>query len=288
MAGSEHRGERRRYRATVSFHSESVSIERSGPIATVWLDRPEHRNAISSEMFDDIGRAMAEVGDDADARVVVVAARGPAFTVGIDLGFLAKVRSAPGGSDAARKRRLYDEIRRLQRSISALEECPKPVIAAVHGYCLGAGIDLITACDIRLAASDAVFSVRETRMALVADLGTLQRLPLVVGHAVAAEMVLTGADIDAERALAIGLVSRVSPDQDHLLIDAAAIAEAIAANSPLAVQGAKSVMRESRRRSIAEGLEHVALWNAAYLESSDLVEAITAFKERRPPEFRGE
>ncbi|HEX2370084.1 MAG TPA: enoyl-CoA hydratase-related protein, partial [Acidimicrobiia bacterium] len=105
----------------MTFNSETVSIERSGPIATVWLDRPEHRNAISSEMFDDIGRAMAEVGDDADARVVVVAARGPAFTVGIDLAFLARFRSAPGGSDAARKRRLYDEIRRLQRSISALE-----------------------------------------------------------------------------------------------------------------------------------------------------------------------
>ena len=162
------------------------------------------------------------------------------------------------------------------------------MIAAVHGACLGAGVDLITACDIRLASADAVFSVRETRIAMVADVGSLQRLPRVIGEGHAREWIFTGADYDARRALEVQLLNAVLPDRDALLEHARALARAIAANSPLAVQGAKQVLGYASRREIDANLDYVALWNAAFLHSDDLGEAMRGFMERRAPRFQGQ
>ena len=149
-------------------------------------------------------------------------------------------------------------------------------------------MDLITACDIRLAAADAVFSVRETRMAMVADMGTLERLPKVVSAGHVAELVYTGKDIDAASAYRMGLVNQVYPDAEALMEGARAWADQIAANSPLAVQGAKAVLSSEEGRSVTEALDYVALWNTAFLQSNDLDEAVAAFMERRPPRFSGD
>ncbi len=263
-----------------------LQVERDGPVATVWLNRPDKHNALSADMWADLPVAMRALGDDAEVRVVVVAGRGPSFTVGIDLEMLASI--APQGlSEAERRLQILRTVKELQGTMSSLADCPKPVVVAVHGYCLGAGVDLITACDIRLAAVDAVFGVRETRMGLVADVGTMQRLPRIVSPGHVAELVYTGADIDADRAAAIGLVNRVFPDTDSMLKGAADLASAIAANSPLVVQGAKAVLRAGEGRSVQEGLDYVAVWNSAFLLSDDLTEAMTAFAERRPPDFKG-
>jgi enoyl-CoA hydratase len=162
------------------------------------------------------------------------------------------------------------------------------VIAAVHGWCIGGGVDLISACDIRMASADAVFSVRETKIAIVADLGTLQRLPGIVGRGHVNELALSGRDIPAERALQIGLVNDVLPDVDACHKAALALAAEIAANSPLVVQGTKAVLRAGEGRSVAEGLDYVGVWNAAFLRSNDLTEAMTAFLEKREPRFTGE
>ena len=170
---------------------------------------------------------------------------------------------------------------------SCFEDTDKPVIAAVHGACLGAGVDLITACDIRLASADATFSVRETKIAMVADVGTLQRLPRVIGDGPARELIFTGRDIDSARALSIGLVNDVLPDHESLHARAQAVAQEIAANSPLAVQGSKQVLGFAIRRDVDSALDYVALWNAAFLHSEDLAEAMTAFMQRRKPEFHG-
>jgi enoyl-CoA hydratase len=186
-----------------------------------------------------------------------------------------------------RRQRLLAGIKRMQASISAVADCPKPVIAAVQGWCIGGGVDLITACDIRLAAADAIFSVRETRLAIVADVGTLQRLPGIVGAGHVAELVFTGRDVGAPRAREIGLVNDVLPDPAALHAAACTLAAEIAANSPLAVQGSKAILRASRGRSVAEGLDYVALWNSAFVQSNDVVEAITAFVEKRAPKFSG-
>jgi enoyl-CoA hydratase len=278
-----------------TFASPVLSIEQQDAVATVWLDRPEARNAMGPDLWNDLPRAMAAVSEDADVRVVVIAARGPHFSVGLDLKAMGSVLSDGGGgggnaappSMAARARKARSEVLRLQASISAVALCPKPVIAAVHGYCIGGGVDLISACDIRLASADAIFSVREAKVAIVADLGSLQRLPAIIGAGHLAELAFTGKDIDAARAKEIGLVNDVAVDVEAVQAAAATLASEIAANSPIAVQGTKSVLAANDGRTVTEGLDYVATWNAGMLASDDLVEAMMAFMERRPPNFTG-
>ena len=235
-----------------SFSSEVLTIEVDGHVATLWLDRPEKRNAMGPDFWDDLPVAMAAIGADPSVRAVVVAARGPHFSVGLDLVAMAGIAAASAPDDgarlsvAARAWHARDEITRLQASVTAVADCPLPVIAAVQGYCIGGGVDLIAACDIRLASADAQFSVREAKVAIVADIGSLQRLPAIIGQGHVAELAFTGKDIAASRAEAIGLVNRVSADAEAVVADARAMAAEIAANSPLAVQGTKAVWSPAR------------------------------------------
>jgi enoyl-CoA hydratase len=276
-----------------SFSSDVLSIEVSGHVATLWLDRAEKRNALGPPFWADLPVAMAAIGADPEIRAVVVAAKGPHFSVGLDLVAMAVVAAPTASGDgaplsmAARARSARAEILRLQASVTSIAECPVPVIAAIHGYCIGGGVDLVTACDIRLASADAILSVRETKVAIVADVGSLQRLPRIIGKGHVAELAYTGKDISAARALEIGLVNTVSADADSVVAEARALAAEIAANSPLAVQGTKAVLTASEDRSVAEGLDFVATWNAGFLASDDLAEAMTAFVEKRPATFTG-
>lgn len=270
--------------------SEVLRCEVVDQVATVLLARPEKRNALGTAFFDDLPVLMSALGDSSEVRCVVLAAEGPHFSVGLDLNSLASSGLGETGPTSAPEanRRTYQSIRRMQDSVSSLAACPKPVVAAVHGCCIGGGVDLITACDVRLASDDAIFSVRETKMAIVADLGSLQRLPRIVGAGHAAELALTGRDVDASRARAIGLVNDVCQGGAAAVRKAAEeLAREIAANSPLAVQGTKAVLAANDGRTVAEGLEHVAYWNSLYLRSEDLTEAVTAFFEKRPPRFSG-
>jgi enoyl-CoA hydratase len=175
----------------------------------------------------------------------------------------------------------------MQDTATCFYNSPKPVIAAVNGYCLGAGMDLITACDVRLASEDATFSIRETRMGLVADVGTLQRLPGIVGAGHTAELAMTGRDIDAAQAMAIGLVNAVHPDREATIGAAREVATEIAENSPLVVQGIKTVLAANDGRTVEQALDFVAQWNASFLLSNDLMEAVAAFMEKRKPDFTG-
>jgi len=219
-------------------------------------------------------------------RVIVLAGRGKAFTVGIDLGMLASLQPT-GPSPAKGNFHIYTEIKRLQATVSCLAETPKPVIAAVHGYCLGAGANLISACDIRLASADATISIRETKMGLVADIGALQRLPAIVGSGVTAEMAMTGADFSSSWALERGLVNRLYDDPDALLAGTRNLATEIAANSPLVTQGIKRVLQANDGRTIDQALDYMAQWNSSFLISNDLMEAMSAFTEKRDPDFTG-
>ena len=275
--------------------SDVLSVQHDGNVATLWLDRAEARNAMGPAFWSDLPIAMSELSADPDVRAVVLAAKGPHFSVGLDLKAMGAILSGGGNgsTDQNRQSRAATAasarlgIRRMQASISSVADCPKPVIAAVHGYCIGGGVDLITACDIRVASADAVFSVRETKMAIVADLGSLQRLPAIIGAGHLAELAFTGKDIPAERAKEIGLVNKVLPDPGAAVEAAQSLAEEIAANSPLVVQGTKTVLQTRDRRSIDEGLDYVAVWNAGFLQSDDLIEAVSAFMEKRPPKFTG-
>lgn len=161
------------------------------------------------------------------------------------------------------------------------------MIAAVSGWCVGGGLDLIAAADIRLASADATFSLREAKVAIVADVGSLHRLPGVIGEGHLRELAYTGKDIDAARAERIGLVNDVHADQAAVLDAAHAMAREIAANPPLVVQGIKDVLDQPKAGRIADGLRYVSAWNAAFLPSEDLTEAIQAVFEKRPPEFEG-
>lgn len=276
----------------MAFTSEVITVERVDHVGWLWLDSPGRRNAMGNAFFEGLAGAMAELDDDPDVRVVVVAAKGPAFTVGLDLKEMGGILGGGGGaggakSQATRSAATYRSVKRLQATINTVADSPKPTIAAVHGWCIGGGIDLITACDIRLASANAKLSVRETKVAIVADLGTLQRLPRVIAKGHVAELAFTGKDITAERAKEIGLVNDVLPDMEALHKAAGDLAAEIAANSPLVVQGTKQVLRASEGRTVAEGLDYVAAWNSAFIASNDLAEAMSAFMEKREPNYTG-
>jgi len=265
---------------------EVFEIERDTHVATVWLANPAKRNAMGPAFWEELPRVMTELGDDESVRAIVIAARGAHFTVGLDL----KAMSGgiiEGGNGAGARKHLLDFILKIQRTVTTVARCEKPVIAVAHGWCIGGGIDLLTACDIRIAAADVTFSIRETKMAMVADVGTLQRLPGIIGKGQVAELAFSGDDFGAERALALGFVNSVHPDQASALAAARALATRIAANSPLAVTGTKRVLEYCADKSIEDGLTYVATWNAAFVASEDLQEAVMAFFEKRPAVFRG-
>lgn len=265
---------------------EVFEIERNAHVATVWLANPQKRNAMGPAFWEELPRVMDEMVNDETVRVIVIAARGPHFTVGLDL----KAMSGgiiEGGNGAGARKRLLDFILKIQRTVTTVARCEKPVIAVAHGWCIGGGIDLLTACDIRIAAADVTFSIRETKMAMVADVGTLQRLPGIIGKGQVAELAFSGDDFGAERALRLGFVNQVHPDHASALAAAQALAGRIAANSPLAVTGTKRVLEYCADKSIEDGLTYVATWNAAFVASEDLQEAVMAFFEKRPPVFHG-
>jgi enoyl-CoA hydratase len=267
-----------------------IRVDRRGHVAEVVLNNPAKLNAMAPIFFEEIKAAFEALDADESVRAIVLWAEGRLFTAGLDLFAASGNLLASGAGDKTlveRNRGLYQEIKRLQGCISAAEKCRKPVIAAVHNHCIGGGVDLTTACDIRLCTQDATFSIHETKIAIVADVGTLQRISRVVGPGMAREMGYTGKRLTADRALRCGLVNEVYPDKEALLAGARAMAEEIAANSPLAVQGTKQVLQYAEQHTLEDGLEYIAQFNSAFLLSNDLTEAVTAFMEKRPPVFSG-
>ncbi|MCH7960507.1 MAG: crotonase/enoyl-CoA hydratase family protein [Candidatus Hydrogenedentes bacterium] len=268
-----------------------IRLDRRGDVAEVVLNNPDRLNAMAPIFFQEIRRVFEEIDQDPEIRVAILWAEGRLFTAGLDLkasaGTLGADPSNGSGSMVNQNYAFYRHVRELQACFSAPEKCRKPVIAAVHGHCIGGGVDLTTACDIRLCTEDATFAIHETKIAIVADVGTLQRITAIVGKGVAREMAYTGKRFPADRALHCGLVNATYPDKDALLDGARAMAAEIAANSPLAVMGTKAVLQYSEERTIDEGLEYVAQWNSSFLRSNDLMEAMQAFVEKRTPEFKG-
>ena len=281
------------------FESPVLSIEQDEDVATLWLDRPEARNAMGMDLWRDLPRAMDVLSDDNSVRVVVIAAKGPHFSVGLDLkamgsllaggGRAAAVAAATHAPPPWRPGRAVAAPRcmRLQDSITAVAHCPKPVIAAVHGYCIGGGVDLIAACDIRLASADAIFSVREAKVAIVADLGSLQRLPAIISAGHLAELAFTGKDITAERAKEIGLVNDVADRRRGRAQGGPCPGRGDRGELAHRRPGHQGRPRRQRGTHRGRGLDYVATWNAGMLASDDLVEAMTAFMEKRTPKFTG-
>ncbi|MGC0362097.1 enoyl-CoA hydratase [Rhodococcus sp. 27YEA15] len=268
----------------------AFTVERKDHVAQVTLTGPGKGNAMGPDFWSELPEIFAELDADQDVRAVVLAGSGKHFSFGLDLpamsgGFGAVLADK---AQAGPRTTFHDMIKRMQAAINAVADCRKPVIAAVHGWCIGGGVDLITAADVRYASADAKFSIREVKVAIVADMGSLARLPAIIGDGHLRELALTGKDIDAARAEKIGLVNDVFDDAEAVLAAAHATATEIALNPPLVVHGIKDVLDHTRSAGVDDSLRYVAAWNAAFLPSRDLTEAITAVFQKRAPEFRGE
>ena len=264
----------------------TLSLSLDGAVAEVRLNRPQQSNALNEAMWNELRVAMRWADTTPGIRAVIVTGTGRHFCAGIDLSMLAEVAQVVSHSDPARSR---EKLRRLvldlQDCLSSIEQCRKPVLAAIHGACIGGAVDLVTCCDMRYASIDAMFSVREIDVGMTADVGTLQRLPRLVPEGIARELAFTGRSIDANEAATIGLVNRVYASPEELSTGVMQIARNIAAKSPLAIRGTKEMLNYGRDHSVADGLNYVATWNASMLMSSDLGEVMASAKEKRPPVF---
>jgi enoyl-CoA hydratase len=269
---------------------ESLSVDIADHIAQVTLLGPGKGNAMGPQFWAELPVAFAELDADPDVRAIVLTGSGKNFSYGLDLaamgGTLAPLMAE--GALAGPRADFHARLKVMQQSITAVADCRTPTIASVHGWCIGGGVDLISAVDIRYASADAKFSVREVKLAIVADVGSLARLPLILSDGHLRELALTGKDIDAARAEKIGLVNDVLPDAEASLAAARATAAEIAANPPLVVHGVKDVLDEQRTAAVSASLRYVAAWNSAFLPSKDLTEGITAMFEKRPPNFTGQ
>ncbi|CAK6981525.1 delta(3%2C5)-Delta(2,4)-dienoyl-CoA isomerase, mitochondrial isoform X1 [Scomber scombrus] len=254
-------------------------------VTHVELHRPEKRNAMNKAFWREMVECFNEIAEDPDCRVVVVSGAGKTFTAGIDLMDMASDVLQPQGDDVARiSWNIRKTIARYQETFSVIEKCPKPVVVAVHGACVGGGVDLITACDIRLCTQDAWFQVKEVDIGLAADVGTLQRLPKVIGsRSLVNELALTARKLYADEAKSSGLVSRVFADKEALMAGALEMAGEIAGRSPVAVQGTKINLIYSRDHSVAEGLDYMATWNMSMLQTQDVMKSAQASMEKQSP-----
>lgn len=268
--------------------SEKVLFSIEGHIGYITLNRPDKLNALNQEIWEGLDLCLDKAGKESELRVIILKGEGRSFCSGLDLSPGNQLfTTLSGGSSAENNTIMFHHIRKLQYTFSGLERIHVPVIAAVHGHCLGGGLELILACDFRLASSDAIFSIPEVQLAIIADLGGTQRLPRIIGPGMARELLYTGRRFTAEEAKEMKLINHVYPDKDSLFKKAREMAENIADNAPLAVQGAKEVMNYSDRVSIDEGLEYVASRSSGILLSEDVMEAFQAYAQKRKPEFKG-
>ncbi|MEO0472423.1 MAG: crotonase/enoyl-CoA hydratase family protein [Bacteroidota bacterium] len=270
----------------MSYQTYSLNIQNH--IADLRFNRPDKANSLNQLAWDEMKRIFEELDVNDDVRVVVLSGEGKHFCAGIDLSLFISVAQSDQGMDEGRRR---EKLRRhilhgLQAPINAIVDCRKPVLTAVDNGCIGAGIDIITACDMNYCTEQAYFQVKEIDMGIVADLGTLQRLPAFVGEPMARELAFTGRKVSGPEAQKLGLVNRVFADRESMLQGVMALAETIAAKSPLAMRGTKEVMNYSRDRSISDGLNYVATWNAAMILSDDVQQAFQAQLTKSKPSFQ--
>ncbi|WP_298211940.1 enoyl-CoA hydratase-related protein [Ferrimicrobium sp.] len=255
---------------------ETLEIEIRDGIGELILNRPAKLNAMNASFFAELPEAIKMLETDTAVRVIVVRAHGPHFSAGLDLSEM-----TPGSQNI----QSIKDIEPLQRGFFALATTYKPTLAAVNGYCIGGGLDLVAACDLRLATRSAIFSLREVRIGIVADLGSLALLSRVLPQAVLTEIALTGRDIDATEALRIGLVQSVSETPEDLDRTVFALGQQIQANPPLAVQATKRLLVQRRSQELAQHLELAASYNVSLMQSNDMREALSAMRERRIPTY---
>lgn len=256
---------------------QTLSLDIADHIASVGLNRADKANALDEQLWRELGECFDWLDQAEAVRVVVLYGEGKHFCAGIDLGFFARINQQLESLEAARRaEQLRRTILRLQSDFTAIERCRKPVLAAVHSTCLGAALDLITCCDMRYCSSNAYFAIREIDLGMTADVGTLQRLPRLIGDGMARELAYTGRRVEAEQALQLGLVNRVFDKKQALMEGVMAIAREIAEKSPLAIRGSKEMLLYARDHSVSDGLNYIATWNGGMLSTQDVIASIAA------------
>ncbi|RME97500.1 MAG: crotonase/enoyl-CoA hydratase family protein [Bacteroidetes bacterium] len=266
---------------------EHFELQLTDGVATLHFNRPDKANALHAEAWVELRQVFTDLSDRPEVRVVVLAGHGKHWCAGIDLSLLMEVaqyQQLPG--EGRKREKLRQFIYHLQDCITAIERCRKPVLAAIHGGCIGGGVDIATACDMRYCTEDAYFTVKEVDLGLVADIGTLQRLPKLIPAGMAYEMAYTGRKVLGPEAQRIGLVNTTFANREALLQGVQEIATQIAQKPPLVVRGIKEVIQYSREHTVADGLHYVGTYNAAYLLSDDLMEAFRATMSKEQPKFR--
>jgi enoyl-CoA hydratase len=272
---------------TMSYECFDVSIKED--IAHIVLNRPEKRNNMNGAFWDELPAIIRDIDENARARVIVISSTGPHFCGGLDVSMFASGVVTDESTDVARRRQkganFLNTVSIMQDSFSALEACRLPVLAAIQGGCIGGGVDLVTACDMRYATRDAFVTIYETKIGMTADVGTFPRIVKLIPEGLVREMAYTGRRVSAEEARDMGLVNRVYDTHEDMLAGVMEIAREIAANAPLAVHGCKRAITYARDHSTQEGLEWIGMWNASMLQNDEIMEAMTARHESRPAEF---
>lgn len=262
----------------------SFALETADKIAHLRLNRPEKFNAMDGMFWQELDTILEQLQRDAPARALVISSSGKHFCAGMDLAVFEQGQAIPEGNASVRTA-LHEQILQLQRTFTRLEALRIPVIAAIHGACVGGALDMVTACDIRYAASDAFFCVQEINIGLVADVGTLQRLPKLIPEAVAREYAYSGRRLPAARARELGLVNEIFPDQAAAIDAALVLAREIAGKSPSAVWASKQAINYAREHTVADSLQQMALLQMGVWQSTDIAEAVRANAEKRDARF---
>ena len=267
------------------MESTFFKLERDGAVAHLIMAKPEKANAMSPDFWEDLPRITRALAEEGETRAMVVSGEGRHFTSGMDLSAFANI-AASGDEPARDAYKLRQLILKLQDTFTAMEEAPFATIMAIHGACVGGGIDMITAADIRLASEDAYFGIEEINIGMAADVGTLQRLPKLIGFGLAMELSMTGRRFSPLEAKEIGLVNSVHADRDAVIAAGLEMGRIIASKSPLAIAGIKRSLTFARDHSVNEGLEQIATWNSGMLRAEDLMRAMQARAAKQEAEFR--
>lgn len=256
-------------------------------IAEVAFNRPHKANALHLAAWEEMQAIFEALDENDEARVIILKGEGKHFCAGIDLDLLMGIQAFQQISCEGKKREAIRKfIIKLQNTITAIEKCRKPVMAAIHKGCIGGAVDIVTACDMRYCTEDAYFTIKEIDLGFAADIGTLQRLPKIINPGMASELAFTGRNVGGTEAKNIGLVTRVYSNQEEMMQEVMQIAKAIAAKSPLAIRSTKQMLLYSRDHKVEEALDYMATWNSALLLSNDLLEAFQATMEKRTPNFK--
>jgi enoyl-CoA hydratase len=268
----------------MKYSTLELSIDES--VAHLRLIRPASYNSMNRAFWREFPRALVAVGKAEDVRALVISSTGKHFSAGMDLDVFAESSTEWFQGEAARRAEFVRRmVLELQAIFTQLESLRMPVLAAVQGACIGGALDLICACDSRYCTSDAFFSVKETALGMVADLGTLQRLPTLISPGLARELVYTARDMKAVEALSSGLVNQVFDDSTTLLTKVLEIAQQIAQFSPVAVSGSKAMLNYSRDHSVSDSLNYMATWQGGMFQSVDIMESIVAKQKKRKAVF---